>query len=123
MLAALKNRAKELKREVLALSFAYRHPRTPWVAKLIVAGVVAYALSPIDLIPDFIPVLGLLDDLILLPAGIALALRLIPAPVMAESRERAAGAEGSRSRLGAGIVFAVWLLALWLLWRFARRFF
>ena len=123
MLAALKTRAKALKREVLALSFAYRHPQTPWVAKLVVAGVVAYALSPVDLIPDFIPVLGLLDDLVLLPAGIALALRLIPASVMAESRERAAGAEGSQSWLGAGVIFVVWLLALWLLWRFARRFF
>ena len=88
-----------------------------------VAGVVAYALSPIDLIPDFIPVLGLLDDLILLPAGIALALRLIPASVMAESRERAAGAEKSQNWVGAGVVFVVWLLALWLLWRFARRLF
>ena len=123
MLATLKTRAKELKREVLALSFAYRHPQTPWVAKLVVAGVVAYALSPIDLIPDFVPMLGLLDDLILLPAGIALALRLIPAPVMAESRERAAGAEKSQSWLGAGVIFIVWLLALWLLWRSARRLF
>ena len=120
VLAGLKNRARALKREVLALSFAYRHPRTPWVAKLVAAGVVAYALSPIDLIPDFIPVLGFLDDLILLPAGIALALRLIPAPVMAESRERAAGAKKSRSWVGAGIIFAVWLLALWLVWRVLR---
>ena len=123
MLAALQNRAKALKREVLALSLAYRHPRTPWLAKLVVAGVVAYALSPIDLIPDFVPVLGLLDDLVLLPAGIALALRLIPAPVMAESRERAAEAEGSQSWLGAGLIFAIWLLALWLLWRFVRKLF
>ncbi len=123
MLTALKHRAKALKQEVLALSFAYRHPQTPWVARLVVAGVVAYALSPIDLIPDFIPVLGLLDDLILLPAGIALALRLIPASVMAESREQAAGAEKSQSWFGAGVVFAVWLLVLWLLWRLVRRLF
>ena len=82
-------RARELRREVYALYFACRDPRTPWYAKWLVAGVVAYALSPIDLIPDFIPVLGQLDDLILVPLGIAIAIRLIPTEVLAECRAKA----------------------------------
>ena len=81
--------ARALKRELYALYLASRDPRTPWYAKAAIAGVLAYALSPIDLIPDFIPVLGYLDDLVLLPAGIWMALRLIPPTVMAESRARA----------------------------------
>ena len=89
MLKIWKDRAKKLKTEIHALLIAYRDPRTPWIAKAWVLLVIAYALSPIDLIPDFIPVLGYLDDLILLPLGIALALRLIPADIMAEAREKA----------------------------------
>ena len=73
LLAELKQRAHHLKAETFALYLAARDPRTPWYAKLLVAGIVAYAVSPIDLIPDFVPVLGYLDDLILIPAGIALA--------------------------------------------------
>ena len=80
MLERLKSEARRLKSEVLVLYFAARHPGTPWYAKLLVVLVVAYVFSPIDLVPDFIPVLGILDDLILVPLGIALALRLIPAP-------------------------------------------
>lgn len=82
-------RAAALRAELYALYLAYRDPRVPWYAKLVAACVVSYALSPLDLIPDPIPVLGHLDDLVLLPLGVALALRLIPAPVMAECRVRA----------------------------------
>lgn len=121
MFERLKARARELKREIAALALAARHPCTPWYAKLIVAGVVAYAVSPIDLIPDFIPVLGYLDDLILLPLGIVLAIRMIPADVMAECRARAQTKNRVRppSRLAAAVIVVVWLLlaalcALWL---------
>ena len=86
--AGLKEKARALKREVRALLLAARDPRTPWYAKWLVAAVVAYALSPIDLIPDFIPVLGQLDDLILVPLGIVIAIRLIPPQVLAECRAR-----------------------------------
>ena len=89
MLEKLKQRARHLKAETLALYLAARDPRTPWHAKLLVAGIVAYALSPIDLIPDFVPVLGFLDDLILIPLGIALAIKLVPPSVLAECRTRA----------------------------------
>jgi len=84
-----KARARRLTREVYALSFAVRDPRVPWYAKVAAACVVAYALSPIDLIPDFIPVLGYLDDLVLVPLGVWLVLRLIPAAVLSECRARA----------------------------------
>lgn len=87
----LKQWASRMKRDTLALYFAARHPGTPRHAKLLAALVAAYALSPIDLIPDFIPVLGHLDDLLIVPAGIALCVRLIPESVMAECRERAGG--------------------------------
>ncbi|MGV8120850.1 MAG: YkvA family protein [Candidatus Xenobiia bacterium LiM19] len=86
---SLREKAQALKRELLALSLAARHPETPWLAKFLVLIVMAYALSPIDLIPDFIPVIGLLDDLVLLPLGIALAIRMIPRRVMEECREKA----------------------------------
>ena len=80
LLVKLKERARSLKAETLTLYLAARHPLTPWYAKIFIGGVVAYAVSPIDLIPDFIPVLGYLDDLILVPIGIALAIRMIPPP-------------------------------------------
>ena len=85
-LDALKERTRRLMQELTALGIACRDPRTPWYARLLAVGVIAYALSPIDLIPDFIPVLGYLDDLLLVPLGIALALKMIPAEVMAEAR-------------------------------------
>jgi len=88
-LADWKNWARELKRELYALYLAYRDPRVPWYARVVAAGVAAYAFSPFDLIPDFIPIIGYLDDLIIVPLGIALAVRLIPPAVMAERRERA----------------------------------
>ncbi len=86
---SIRNHARLLKRDTLAVWYASRDKRTPWVARLLAVVVAAYALSPVDLIPDFIPVLGYLDDLILIPAGIALALRLIPPEVMATARTRA----------------------------------
>ena len=94
MLATWRQRARELKAEIAALGYACRDPRVPWYAKVLAACVVAYALSPLDLIPDPIPVLGYLDDLVLLPLGILLVVRMVPPAVMAECRERAhAGAQ------------------------------
>jgi uncharacterized membrane protein YkvA (DUF1232 family) len=114
--------ARALKRDVVALWLAARDPRTPLVAKLVAASVAAYALSPIDLIPDFIPVLGYLDDLLIVPLGIALAVRLVPGPLMAEFRT-AAAARGERpvNRAMAVAFVAIWVLAAglvgWLVWK------
>ena len=109
----MKARAAALRRETLALWYALRHPRTPLAAKLVAVVVVGYALSPIDLIPDFIPVLGLLDDLVLLPLGIALCLRLLPPDVIAECRERArASLEKPTSYTAAVLIAALWIGAL-----------
>jgi uncharacterized membrane protein YkvA (DUF1232 family) len=113
--------ASRIKRDAVTLWFAYRHPGTPWFAKLLAAFVVAYALSPIDLIPDFIPVLGYLDDALLLPGLIWLNIRLIPADVLEECRERAdlwMKEQGTKPRsiAGAVLVLAVWIglgAALW----------
>lgn len=107
-----RDRARALKREVYALALAYRDPRTPWAAKVVAACVVAYAFSPIDLIPDFIPVIGYLDDLVLVPLGVMLALRLIPAPVMADCRARADEALASGKPvnwLAAGVIIVIWI--------------
>jgi uncharacterized membrane protein YkvA (DUF1232 family) len=107
----LKKRAERLNRDVYALYVASRHPGVPRISKFIIAGVVAYLLSPIDLIPDFIPVLGVLDDIILLPLGVALAIRTIPADVWRECRERSAAelaGELPRNRKAAVVVVAVW---------------
>lgn len=111
-LRAWRERARALKTEVHALYLAYRDPRTPWYAKVFAAGVVAYAFSPLDLIPDPIPVLGQLDDLVLVPLGIALALRMIPPAVMADCRARAGEAARARptSWVAAAAVVALWLL-------------
>jgi uncharacterized membrane protein YkvA (DUF1232 family) len=110
-----KTRVRELQSDTCALILAYRDPRTPWYAKVLAAAVVAYALSPIDLIPDIIPVLGLLDDLLIVPAGMAVAVKLIPDGVMDECRARArlATAQYSgRRRVAAAIVVCVWIIAL-----------
>jgi uncharacterized membrane protein YkvA (DUF1232 family) len=112
VIAGLKERARQLKAEVVALYLAARHPLTPWYAKLALALIVAYALSPIDLIPDFIPVLGFVDEIILLPFAIALAVKMIPADVMAECRERASRRPPDvtrAGRVGAAIVVLLWL--------------
>jgi uncharacterized membrane protein YkvA (DUF1232 family) len=110
--AIWKARARQLKAEVYALCLAYRDPRVPWYAKVLDACVVGYALSPIDLIPDFIPVLGYLDDLVLIPLGIALTLRLIPPAVLGECRARARAelAEGKPvTRAAAAVIGAIWV--------------
>ena len=112
MAARLRERVEALKRETFALWLAARHPGTPWYAKAFVAMVVAYAVSPIDLIPDFIPVLGFLDDLVLVPAGIWIAMRLIPAEVLEECRARSAEAlSGGKpsGRAAAIVVVAIWV--------------
>ena len=110
MLGVIKEKAGALKRETTALWFALRDPRTPWLARAVGALVVAYALSPIDLIPDFIPVIGLLDDLILLPLGIALCIRLIPAAVWADARVHALDAEQRpANRVAAVVIALVWI--------------
>lgn len=117
LLTYLNQRARRLKAETFALYLAARHPGTPWYAKLFVAAVVAYAFSPIDLIPDFVPVLGYVDDLILIPLGIALAVRMIPAPVLAECRARAQQVKRV-SWTAAVVVVAIWLglAALGIVW-------
>ena len=120
--------AKHLKIEIYALYLAYRDPRTPWYAKVVAACVVGYAFSPIDLIPDFIPLVGYLDDLLLLPLGVALALRLVPREVLNESRERAGELVGQSqpvNRLAGVVILLVWAalagLAMWWGMRFFKR--
>lgn len=114
--------AHQLKQEVHALALAARDARTPWLARLLIVAVMSYALSPIDLIPDFIPVLGYLDDLVLLPIGIALAIRLIPSDVLEECREVARTEKLSPSvgRGAAVVIVSLWVLAavaaLWMLY-------
>ena len=109
----LGQRVESLRRETLALYFAMKDPRTPLGAKVLGGIVVAYALSPIDLIPDFIPVIGLLDDIVLVPLGIALCIRLVPREVLAEARLRAlSAAEQPNSRAAAAVVIAIWIAAL-----------
>ncbi len=113
MLKAWQGWARTLKREVYALYLAYKDPRVPWYARVFAGCVVAYAFSPIDLIPDFIPVIGYLDDLIVVPLGIALAVRMIPATVLTECREeshRAMAADKPVNWVAASIIVAVWLL-------------
>ncbi len=117
-------RARQLKHEVYALYLAYRDPRVPLYAKIFAACVVGYAFSPIDLIPDPIPILGYLDDLILVPLGISLALRMIPAEVMAESREKARQALDKGKPVNwaaAAVIITIWLclagLAVFFIWR------
>src|SRR5512135_684747 len=110
-----KQKARALKRQVITLYYAYRDPRTPWYARAFAALVVAYAFSPIDLIPDFVPVLGYLDDLVLVPLGVWLALRLVPAQVMADCRARAEAGLGegkSQFKFMAVVIVALWVLAL-----------
>jgi len=121
LLEELKQRARWLKAETFVLYLAARHPDTPWCAKLLVAAIVAYAFSPIDLIPDFIPVLGYLYDLVLIPIGIAFAIKLVPPPVLAECRVKAQEAMVNGrpvSRVAGAIVVIIWLAmaALCIVW-------
>ena len=117
-LSSLKSWARNLRRDIVALWVAARDPRVPWYAKLAAGAVAAYALSPIDLIPDFIPVLGYLDDIVIVPFGILLAIKLIPAPLMAEFRQEAIRLEEKpKSYLGMAAIAAIWLCAaVWLAW-------
>jgi len=124
-LSSLRKWAKELKQQTLIVYFAARDPRTPWLVRLLALLVAAYALSPIDLIPDFIPILGYLDDLIIVPLGLVLVLRLVPPEVMIAARKQAAIAVGRPvSRAMAATIMAIWaaaigVLVLWL-WRWLR---
>jgi len=125
MLERLKRWAHALKRDVLALYLAARDPRVPWVPKALAAAIAAYALSPIDLIPDFIPVLGYLDELILLPLAIAGLVRLIDPAIMAEHRAKAAALqERPKSRVAACAIIGIWLVitiaAAWLAYQHFR---
>ena len=107
---------------MLALWLAARDPRVPWRAKAVAGAVAAYALSPVDLIPDFVPVLGYLDDLVIVPLGILLAVRLVPAELMAEFRAEAERRAKPASRVGLAFVVAIWLgAAAWLAWFILRR--
>ncbi len=123
MIDRAKQWARTIKRDVVVLWLAARHPRTPWYAKVAAAMVAAYALSPIDLIPDFIPVLGYLDDLIIVPIGILLVVKLIPDDLVAELRTEAAAREGRpTSYIGATLIAAIWLaIAAYLVWAFWPR--
>ncbi len=105
----LRGWARTIKRDVHALYLSARDPRVPWYAKAVAIAVAAYALSPIDLIPDFIPVLGYLDDLVLVPLGILLAVRLIPAHVLAEHRAAADETPLQASRTAAMVIIALWI--------------
>ncbi|HUQ74933.1 MAG TPA: YkvA family protein [Burkholderiales bacterium] len=120
-LQAIQQRARQLKIELIALALAARHPQTPWYGKLVVAGCVAYAVTPVDFIPDAIPIVGLIDDLIFIPIAIALAVRFIPAAVLAECRARSHAIEARTPRLGRAawaLIALAWiavivLVALW----------
>ncbi|WP_313677250.1 YkvA family protein [Pantoea vagans] len=117
-IADAKTWAKNIKRDVHAVWLAARDPRTPLLAKVLALIVAAYAVSPIDLIPDFIPIIGYLDDLIIVPLGIMLVVRLIPAEVMREHRETAAQASGRPvSRITAGVFIVIWVMCAVLLVR------
>jgi uncharacterized membrane protein YkvA (DUF1232 family) len=124
MLEKFKTAAKHLKREVMTLYFVARDERTAWYARGLAFVVVGYALSPFDLIPDAIPVLGLLDDLILVPVGIWLVLKLVPKHVLEEARVQAAKAESKPvSYVAAAFMVVVWVLALFLSAKFVLGFF
>jgi uncharacterized membrane protein YkvA (DUF1232 family) len=114
MLEKLKSRARALKNEALAVYLAAKDPRTPWYAKALIFFVVAHTFSPIDLIPDFIPILGYLDDLIITPGGLWLAVRMIPPEVLEEAREKVASQGMGRSvgYIGAGAVILMWVVIL-----------
>lgn len=121
LIQTLREWARRVKQDGLTLWFAGKNPRTPWYAKAIGLFVVAYALSPIDLIPDFIPVLGYIDDVLLLPGLIWIALKLMPKDVLGESREMAdrwliSQASKPKSTFGALLIVTIWMLMAWVLW-------
>ncbi len=113
-----KIRSKRLKTDIYALYWASRHPRTPWFAKALAVLIIGYALSPIDLIPDFIPILGYVDDFILVSLGIALLIKIIPGDILEECRTKAEGdlsKEGPRNWVAAMIIILIWILVLYLI--------
>ena len=114
MLERLQAWAEKLKHEVIALWFAYRHPDTPWYAKAFAALVVGYAFSPIDLIPDFIPIIGLLDDALLVPLGIWIAVKLIPPHAYAVAREQARAWRDDRHARPRSMIMAAVIVVLWI---------
>lgn len=122
LVGRIRDWAHRLRRDTLALWIAARDPETPLAAKFVAMVVAAYAFSPIDLIPDFIPVIGLIDDAILVPLGIALAIRLIPADLMLRFRTEAeAGSHRPSSQVGAALVILLWVVVLlWLGWEVTR---
>ena len=127
LLSRLKARARALKNEAYAVYLAAKDPRTPWYVKALIFFVVAHTFSPIDLIPDFIPILGYLDDLIITPGGLWLAVRLIPPEVLAEARVTAAtqGVDRSVGKIGAVIIVSLWIVgiavAVYLILRYTNR--
>lgn len=122
--ASLRKWAQDLKRQTLMIYYAARDPRTPWLVRILACAVAAYALSPIDLIPDFIPVLGLLDDLIVVPLGLMLVLRLIPQEVLAASRVKTEEvADRPVGRGMAAVITGVWILTAVVLGLWAWRAF
>jgi uncharacterized membrane protein YkvA (DUF1232 family) len=118
-----KARADGLKREVYALYLCSRHPKTPLYAKLCALLIVSYALSPIDLIPDFIPIFGYVDDLVLIPSGIVLLIRLMPEDVLGECRQKARSAQADKPKrwTGAVVIVCIWALAIYVTFRFVAR--
>jgi uncharacterized membrane protein YkvA (DUF1232 family) len=122
-LTEIQQRARRLQAETFALYLAARHPDTPWYARLLVGAIVAYALSPIDLIPDFVPILGYLDDLVLIPIGIGLAIKIIPPVILAECRARAQKVVLNGrpvSRVAGAVIVVIWLglAALCVVWAY-----
>ena len=119
-----KTKAKALRTEIVALYLASKHPGTPWYAKALAALIIGYALSPIDLIPDFIPVVGYLDDFIIVPAGIALLIKIIPRGILEECRTKAQSDVLNRKPKNwvAGVIIVfIWLLAVYLILRLVLR--
>lgn len=123
MIATLRRWARRFKRQTLTVYFLARDPRLSTPLRLLALAMAAYALSPVDLIPDFIPVLGYLDDLLIVPLGLALILRLAPRPLVLDARRRARAVRGrTTSRTAAAVIVLLWLLALgWVAWWLWRR--
>jgi uncharacterized membrane protein YkvA (DUF1232 family) len=113
MLQQMRQWARLVKRDIRALYLAGRDPRVPWYAKMVAIAVAGYALSPLDLIPDFIPVLGLVDDLVLVPCGILVAIRLIPPEIMEEHRKTAAAQQDRPvGRVAVAVIVAIWMASI-----------
>jgi uncharacterized membrane protein YkvA (DUF1232 family) len=113
-----RTKSNQLQNEIVALYLAYKHPRTPWYAKVLAALIIGYALSPIDLIPDFVPVVGYLDDLIVVPAGIVLLIKIIPRDILEECRAKAQYdflKKKPKNWIAAFIIILIWLLAIYLI--------